>query len=453
MSLRIVEDAAHSDVGRQRNSNEDSYYYAPPVFAVADGMGGAQAGEVASQIAVETFDGERDTAASPEEQLAQVAKAANRKIFKMAREDDARAGMGTTFLGAMVSGNDVAIGHVGDSRAYRFRDDKLERLTDDHSLVEEFVRQGKLTPEEAEVHPQRSIITRALGPEAEVEVETCTYPGRDGDVYLLCSDGLTGMVPEDRMTQILRERSSLENAATELIAAANENGGRDNITVVLFRLGTDAGDDDEADTLSDQETKVGVDTTAVREAVAAADAEDATVVPRDDDATVVPRAGDDADDEAEQPTRIRSPAARDQTTARRATTKPRKAEPEATSAKGKAPKAARSPASGSARRRGPATLLIVLLALVALAAGIYYGSRQFFFVGTDDRGLVTLYRGLPYDLPLEVSLYERVFVSTVPARSLPPRRRSRILDHQLRSEGDAVDLIRGLERSGSGTRL
>src|SRR5436305_1891077 len=152
-----------------------------------------RAGEVASRMAVEQFDDADGADKPPEQQLAEVAKGANRKIHEMAQEDSAYAGMGTTFTAALVTGREIAIGHVGDSRLYRFRDDELERLTHDHSLVEEFVRQGKLTPEEAEVHPQRSIITRALGPEPDVEVDTYTHAGRDGDVYLINSDGLTGM--------------------------------------------------------------------------------------------------------------------------------------------------------------------------------------------------------------------------------------------------------------------
>ena len=121
--------------------------------------------------------------------------------------------MGTTFTAVLATGNEIAIGHVGDSRLYRWRDGELERLTDDHSLVEEFVRQGKLTPEEAEVHPQRSIITRALGPEPQVEVDTFTYPARAGDVYLACSDGLTGMISEHDVSEILRDSETLDEAA------------------------------------------------------------------------------------------------------------------------------------------------------------------------------------------------------------------------------------------------
>src|SRR5437764_9729761 len=228
MSLAIVEKAGLTDVGRQRQGNEDSYLEQPPLFAVADGMGGARAGEVASKIAVEMLAESAPTDGSPERHLAEVTKEANREIYEKAQADSDLAGMGTTLTAALVTGREVAIGHVGDSRLYRLRNGELERLTQDHSLVEEFVRQGKLTPEEAEVHPQRSIITRALGPEAEVEVDTFTYPGRGGDVYLICSDGLTGMVSEGEVAEILNERESLEDAAEKLIAAANENGGKDN---------------------------------------------------------------------------------------------------------------------------------------------------------------------------------------------------------------------------------
>src|SRR4051812_7374259 len=243
-------------------------------------MGGARAGEVASAIAVATAK-DSDVGASPEQDLAEVVKAANREIYRKAQEDAEHAGMGTTFTGALVTGREVAIGHVGDSRMYRFRDGELERLTHDHSLVEEFVRQGKLTPEEAEVHPQRSIITRALGPEPDVQVDTFTYPGRDGDIYLMNSDGLTGMINEDQVTEILAEGGSLDEMAQRLIDAANENGGRDNITVVLFRLEGET-DDDDPDTLGGQATQVGVSADTVRAAVAEADVTRTRDVPDDD---------------------------------------------------------------------------------------------------------------------------------------------------------------------------
>ena len=233
--LSVVEQYSLTDVGRQRNANEDAVFEARdlPLFAVADGMGGARAGEVAARAAVDEIATLRGAEALGERELAKVVEQANGRIHELSRGDESLAGMGTTMTALAVGESDVAIAHVGDSRAYRLRDDELERLTHDHSLVDEMVRAGKLTPEEAEVHPQRSIITRALGPEPSVEVERMTYPARPGDVYLICSDGLTTMVPEDGLAAILRARSSLQHAATELVRAANEAGGRDNITVVI----------------------------------------------------------------------------------------------------------------------------------------------------------------------------------------------------------------------------
>ncbi len=429
MPLRIAEKAALSDVGRARQSNEDSYLERSPLFVVADGMGGARAGEVASAIAVETA-GSTEVGASPEQDLAEVAKSANREIYRKAQEDSEHAGMGTTFTGALVTGSEIAIGHVGDSRMYRLRDGELERLTQDHSLVEEFVRQGKLTPEEAEVHPQRSIITRALGPEPEVQVDTFTYPGRDGDVYLLCSDGLTGMISEPEVSEILASSSSLDEAAKRLIAAANENGGRDNITVVLFRLEGDSDGDSDPDTLGGQETQVGaVSTETVRAAVAEADESDgqaaADTKPRDEPVPRPSEAGSARDD-----TRMNKtieggiPAS--------------------------SPIAARRAPPGRARRRRILTAAAILLVLAAAVAAIWIVDRQFWFVGTTDSGQVALYQGLPYDLPLGISMYSRRDVSDVPAAAITDRRqRDYVLDHKPRGESDSRDLFRQIESNYS----
>ncbi|MGA6948236.1 MAG: Stp1/IreP family PP2C-type Ser/Thr phosphatase, partial [Solirubrobacterales bacterium] len=236
--LIVAEEAHKTDTGRQRHANEDSYFARPPVFAVADGMGGAQAGEVASRIAAGAFERRpRVVKETPAEgQLEEIAKAANREIHRLAQEDSSRAGMGTTLTAAMLRDDEVSLGHVGDSRAYLFRDGELKRLTKDHSLVEELRRQGRLTEEQAEEHPQRSIITRALGPEPNVNVDTMTFPARDGDVYLLCSDGLTTMVSDDEIRRILTESKTLRSAVNKLVDAANRGGGRDNITAVAFRV-------------------------------------------------------------------------------------------------------------------------------------------------------------------------------------------------------------------------
>src|SRR5687767_3464169 len=209
-------------------------------------MGGARAGEVAAKAAVEQLAALGEKQEVGERALATVVEEANRRIHELSQSDDALAGMGTTMTAVSVGDGEVSIAHVGDSRAYRLRGDEFERLTHDHSLVDEMVRAGKLTPEEAEVHPQRSIITRALGPEPSVEVERMTFPARAGDVYLICSDGLTTMVPEDALAAVLRGRASLEQTGTQLVRAANEAGGRDNITVVLFKLGEEGEEPAEA---------------------------------------------------------------------------------------------------------------------------------------------------------------------------------------------------------------
>jgi len=234
--LKVVEQAFRTDTGRQRDANEDAYLADSPVFAVADGMGGAQAGEVASRLAAESFEAVQRGTESPEAYLRAIAKTANARIHHLSEADKSRSGMGTTFTAALLEGEEVGFAHVGDSRAYLFRHGTLKLLTSDHSLVEELRRQGRLTDEQAEDHPQRSIITRALGPERDVEVDTMTYRAQPGDVYLLCSDGLTTMIKEDRIAAILDEAATLDEAVTRLVAEANQAGGRDNITVVAFRV-------------------------------------------------------------------------------------------------------------------------------------------------------------------------------------------------------------------------
>jgi protein phosphatase len=389
-------------------------------------MGGARAGEVASRIAVEQFDADNGADDTPEEQLAEVARGANRKIHRMAQEDSAYAGMGTTFTAALVTGKHIAIGHVGDSRLYRFRDGELERLTHDHSLVEEFVRQGKLTPAEAEVHPQRSIITRALGPEPEVEVDTYTHSGRDGDVYLLNSDGLTGMINEETVADILRDRESLEDAAEKLIAAANANGGKDNITVVLFRLGSDGEDeeeDEEPGTLGGQATQVGVSAETVRREVERAERTKAREVPEEEDTLHIA---------AERATKARTKVVEE------------KSEPRRSSVQRAPPARATKP---KRRKRRYVTAVIVLVVLAAVIAGLYALDRKFWFVGTNDRGQVTLYRGLPYELPFGIDLYSEEYQSAVPVLAVSDaRQRKYVLDHHARSEGDSRALVRDIER-------
>ena len=228
--------AVISDTGRRRRHNEDQYVCMPPLFAVADGMGGAQAGEVASGLAAAVLN-EAAGDERGEERVAWLIQEANRRVFQRSNEDESTSGMGTTMTVALVDGETIAFGHVGDSRAYRLRGGVLEQLTDDHSLVGELVRSGRLSPEEAESHPQRSVITRALGTELEVDVDTFTVETEPDDLYLICSDGLTDMVPPRELQTLLVERAGdLDAVARTLVDAANEGGGEDNITVVLFQI-------------------------------------------------------------------------------------------------------------------------------------------------------------------------------------------------------------------------
>jgi PPM family protein phosphatase len=247
--MKLGATAALSHPGRRRRHNEDSYVLEPPLFAVADGMGGAKAGEIASSLAAAAVQESAGDGATGEARVAGLIEEANRRVFRRANEDRAVSGMGTTMTVALVEGERVAIGHVGDSRAYLIREGRLEQLTDDHSLVAELVRSGKLTPEEAEAHPQRSVITRALGTESEVDVDTFSVQATPGDLFLLCSDGLTVMVDDDRiLAAIEQHRSNLDEAAKALVNAANKGGGEDNITVVFFEL--DGEGDDTAQTAS-----------------------------------------------------------------------------------------------------------------------------------------------------------------------------------------------------------
>jgi PPM family protein phosphatase len=218
--------------------NEDAFVNRPPLFAVADGMGGARAGEVAAGLAAAALE-EAGTATRGEEGVATLIEEANRRIWERAASDPATSGMGTTVTAALVdaAAGQVAIGHVGDSRAYLLRGDSLEQLTTDHSLVAELVQSGVLTPEEAERHPQRSAITRALGTEPSVRVETFTVAAEVGDLFLLCSDGLSAMLDDDEVAAAIEQAGGEPSeAGAALVSAANDHGGEDNITVVLFEL-------------------------------------------------------------------------------------------------------------------------------------------------------------------------------------------------------------------------
>jgi protein phosphatase len=300
--------------------------------------------------------------------------------------------MGTTLTAALVEDDEVGLAHVGDSRAYLFRDGELKLLTSDHSLVEELRRQGRLTDEQAEDHPQRSIITRALGPEREVEVDTMTYQARPGDVYLLCSDGLTTMMREDQIAAVLRDEPSLEAAADRLVREANQAGGRDNITVVAFRL-----------------------------------AEAEAPAKREDGATLVGPAAEEAGLTAEGVAAAAGDGRR---------------------ARGRQRGGAGAGERDRPRRARTAIKAAIAIALViGLAAIATWGVRQVYFLGSDSGGRLALYRGLPYNLPLDIKLYSEVYAAPVQVSSIPANRQDSAVNHTLRFHADAVSLLKDLQNA------
>jgi len=228
-----------TDTGRRRRRNEDAYVCEPPLFAIADGMGGAQAGEVASRLAAAALKESRADAGG-EHRIYDLIQEANRRVYARSSTDPKTSGMGTTITVALVENGNVAFGHVGDSRAYLIRDGHMEQVTEDHSLVNELMKSGKLSREEAETHPQRSVITRALGTDPDVDVDSFSVEAKAGDLFLICSDGLTSMVGDEEILDVVEpRRDNLDAAAKELVAAANRSGGEDNITVVFFEVVAD----------------------------------------------------------------------------------------------------------------------------------------------------------------------------------------------------------------------
>jgi PPM family protein phosphatase len=381
----LLQVAGLTDPGRRRRHNEDAYVCEPPLFAVADGMGGAQAGELASGLAAAALR-EDQAGGAGEERVDELIQEANRRVYRRQAEDASASGMGTTMTVALVEDGRVAIGHVGDSRAYLIRNGSLEQLTEDHSLVAELVRSGKLSPEEAEGHPQRSVITRALGTDPDVDVDTFSVETKPGDLFLLCSDGLTSMVDDGAILgEVERSRGDLKSAAKALVRAANKGGGEDNITVVFFEI---AG----GEAAEDHERTVTLPPVEAEE--------------------------DDADtlDELDRVPAIEVDGRRP---------RPRKGE-----------------------HRGRRGLLLVLLVAVLLAAAsgfVAWSLWRSHFVGADADGRVTIYQGVPWNVIGNVHLYRPVYVSPVLAAQLSQSERRKLFDHSLRSESSAQAAVAAYE--------
>ena len=382
MTLRLGQTATLTDTGRKRRHNEDAFVAEPPLFAVADGMGGAQAGELASSLAAAALKDLQEPGGGGEERVDELIQQANRRVYERQSQDAAASGMGTTMTVALVEDGRVAIGHVGDSRAYLVRGGRLEQLTEDHSLVAELVRSGKLSPEEAEGHPQRSVITRALGTDPDVDVDTFSVETKPGDLFLICSDGLTTMVDDETiLAEVARNREDLKSAAKALVRAANKGGGEDNITVVFFEIGAE----------DDLERTV-------------------TLPPRED--------GADAEDTLDELDRV----------------------PAIQTSNGDA---RRSEPRGPGRRLLVAALALTLL--VGASGFVVWGLWRSHFVGAEADGHVAVYQGVPWNIVGDMHLYRATYVSPLLAAQLSQAERRKLFDHSLRSEGSALAAVRRYE--------
>ncbi len=414
----VARHAVRTDIGLHREANEDAAVARPPLYAVCDGMGGARAGEVASELACSTL-GARVAAG---DDVVDAARVANAAVYDAAADDETLAGMGTTLTAMVLDGDVARFGHVGDSRAYLLRDGELRQVSVDHSVVGQMIRDGELTLEQAAVHPMRSILTRALGTEPSVEVDAYELALRAGDVILLCSDGLTGMVPDERIQRALRHDDPEESAA-ELVKQARRGGGLDNITVVVVRFAA-AGDD-------------AAGAAAVGAASGAAAAADAPAADAAGTGDLTP--GDAAgvgDDAAAGPAGA-APAADDA----------------AVSAAGAGPAPLQAPrpaaAAAQAAEREARTMrrlkivLAVLVVLLVLAVGAAVSLQAFYFVGVDG-GDVVVYSGLPWALgPLKI---QDVYVRGTRAYdSLTPLQQQLVDEARLQSRDGALGLLETLE--------
>ena len=381
--MTLVRSTARTDTGQRRRRNEDSYVCEPPLFAIADGMGGAQAGEVASQIVAASLTQAERGSRTDEAEVVELIQDANRRVYERAHADAAVSGMGTTTTVALVDADGVRIGHVGDSRAYLFRDGLLAQLTDDHSLVAELLRSGRLSPEEAEAHPHRAVITRALGTDPEVEVDAFSVPTKPGDLFMLCSDGLTSMVEDDVIEELLEaNRRDLAGATRALVDEANRRGGEDNITVVLFEIPS----------LDDT---IELPASAIDTGVVASSVDEDTLSGL--------------------------------------------ALPEATAAE---PPRALPPRRRRTRRVVVPLLLVLLAAIVGLGV---FGLSRANFVGADGNGHVAVYQGVPWNLPFGIHLYRKVYVSPVLAVQLSRDERRKLFDHSLEDRGSAERRVKNYE--------
>lgn len=380
--------AARTDVGNVREHNEDSYMAKSPLFVVADGMGGHEAGEVASKIAVDTMAAHAPKGPNPEA-LANAVIEANAAVLRGAQNGTGKPGMGTTLTAVTVFDDEVTVAQVGDSRAYLLHDGALQRITRDHSLMAELIEQGRLTEEEARFHPQRSVITRALGSDPNMQPDTFTLQVEDGDRLMLCSDGLSSMVADDIIEAIMRQHVGPAQACDALVNEALASGGLDNVTVVII---DPLGDPfEEAAGNKEEFVEVSLTEDVAREPVA--------------------------------PTRVEIDAPSRHETS----------------------KAKRKAKAKHSREKGKRAPLIWALAfiviLVAAGIGFYAYAQNSFYLITND-GVVSVYRGLPGKIgDLSVSWLEEE-ASDIDVSKLNPTTQNRLANGiSVNSLDEAQDLL------------
>jgi protein phosphatase len=398
----VARHGALTDIGLHRKTNEDAYVVRPPLYAVCDGMGGANAGEVASATAADTLAAE----VAKGTPIHAAAEAANAAVFGRAHENLEQTGMGTTLTAFVLEGATARFAHIGDSRAYLLRDGELRQLSDDHSLVGEMMRDGRLTEEEAAVHPHRSILSRALGTEPSARIDAFTEDLLPGDVLLLCSDGLSGPVPSEAIKLALT-RSDPQAAAERLIHEARKQGGPDNITAVVVRVdeGPHGGEDEETTLVQPADPEAEV---ATRELP--------FVIHSDEPA---PPAGDAADALAAQAAVLRAES------------------PAAPSPVAAVAEEAHRRHHRSVRRLGVVAAVLAAL-VVVLAAGAFYLSTVF-FIGVEGDGSLAIYSGVPAKLG-PVSLHAVYRRSVVTYDSLSPSARTLVDEQRLRDRQNALEV-------------
>jgi serine/threonine protein phosphatase PrpC len=386
--MRLVH-GVQSHVGLVRHQNEDSFVALAGMWVVCDGMGGARAGEVASEAACAVM-ADLPAGAGAEE-LREAIDSANGAIRQRSQADPALSGMGTTLTAASGSGPEITIAQVGDSRAYLLHEGRLRQVTDDHSLVAEMIRRGQLTPEQAAVHPHRSIITRAIGTEESVFPDFFDLDLEVGDRLLLCSDGLSGMVPEDEIEVILGTGDEPQAVADGLVAAALDHGGEDNITVVvIFALSDDEGPSPESEAGEEDEPAP---------------------------APTIEAAGSASGPQVEQ-------AGQAETTQ---------------------PGDVRAGGSTGGRRKA-----LLMAGAVVIVIGLAFGAfvafnSTVYFVGTVE-GQVALFQGMPYKV-MGVQLYGSVETSPVSFGELDAYLQERVDSHELVTKEEGLRFIRGLQTS------